>query len=164
MPAALEIDWAEAKIEFIRLRSGGKNYTQAVEILAEKYGSSESTVQYHSRKGRWVDTFNAASEQVTVKLKKSMEVAADCIAEGVGGQMLDLLSEFKLNPAIKPADLLTKAQALKTLSEVRSRYNPDGQEKAGGVSLFQVNVGSDMRQAVEKPVIEVQSEQVKTPE
>lgn len=159
MPAALEgIDWDQAKLDFVRLRSEGIGYYDSLTEISDRYGVKLSTVEYHSKKDAWVATVDATKGKVSAIFTAKLEEVTETIAKNVGQQMLDQLKEFTRVPAKKPMDLVAKANALKTLSEVRSRYNPDGQEKAGGLSLFQVNVGSDMRQ----PAIEAQVTDVKT--
>lgn len=159
MPAALEgIDWAQAKLDFLQLRAEGVGFIDSLTEIADRLGVKYATVDYHSRKDKWAATVRASRGVVDKAFARSIDVAVEQIAQGMGNGMLDQLQEFRKVKAVKPTDLLAKAQALKTLSEVRSRYNPDGQEKAGGVSLFQVNVNSEAN----KPEKQAQVTDVKT--
>lgn len=156
MPAPLNIDWQQARLDFIRLRSEGMRYELVLAEIAERYACAPSTVEYHARKDAWAQSLDAARGHVQTALMEKLDITVEAIAKEIGQQMLSILDEFKTNPAKKVSDLATKAQALKILSEVRSRYNPDGQESTGGQALFQVNIAS---MPAEKPVIEAKAEQ-----
>jgi hypothetical protein len=147
---ALDVDWNSAKLDFIRLRSQGVKYNDSVLEICDRYGVKEGTVEYHMRKGQWVETLKASQGVVIAKIKEKVALTAELIAEEVGHTFLEGIQGLRKEKPSKLQEHYLKAQSLKTYTEIRSRFNPDGQEKSGGVSLFQVNVGDGMRQGIEQ--------------